>query len=103
MSEYSTNRPGIPLATNGYVSAVNDRFIQQTILSDGTAAPANLSLEDMARVAFSIQHTAVRMTIQSIGGIRPRVRSSSASLALSQKSVRLGITAQQLCLSLSKN
>ena len=104
MSEYSSNRPGIPLTTNGYVSAVSDRFIYQTVLSDGTSIPANIHVEDMARVLFSVQHAAIRMTVKSVGGINGNiVRSEGVSMNISQKSIRLGISSRQVNLSLSKN
>ena len=103
MSEYVTTRPGIPLATKGYVSAVNDRFIQQTVLSDGTVTPANLNLSEMRRLAFSLQHGIVRMSLRSIGGINQTVRSQATAINISSGAVRLGVRKSGLSLNISKN
>jgi len=94
----------IPLATKGYVLGVRERFIQQTVLSDGSVVGGNISMSDVTQVAFSIEHAAVRMNIRAMGGVNGNiVRSEGASVSLSQKKVSLGVSTSRLALSLSKN
>ena len=63
----------IPLATKGYVLGVNQVFIQQTVLSDGTVTGGSINMSDVTRVAFSIEHAAVRMSIRAMGGVSGNV------------------------------
>lgn len=103
MIKSSAREQSLPLATEGYVLGVRERFVQVTRLADGTSEPANIKIEDIAKVVFSVQHSAIRMTVKSIGGINNSVRSEDTSLSISQKSVRIGVSSKRLSLSLSKN
>jgi len=101
MSYYNAREQSIPLATSGYVTGVRERIVQEVRLQDGTVVPGDLSIKDVDRISFRVIHSAVRMSMKSIGGITPRVRSEAVTMNVSQKTVRLAAANGKTALSLS--
>jgi len=60
---YSSREQSLPLATEGYVLGVRERFIQNTKLSDGIVAQANIAVKDVKIVTLRISAPSKRLNL----------------------------------------